>query len=224
MTGEDDDARVPRWFVEHMRSMRQLRGFVNSPLEKQLKRHREALWNSPQGKQMKLWGEWVREAEFELDREETESQRRKTVENASAAPTADLPTALRDETSSVENASAPATEDLPTALAGELSTIENAIALPTADFPTALLAEASSVESSAKTKLKRASEQRIRNALDVVYSPFADGEGPNLNDVVTLVKDDLKQTDHRASKKQIQNIARDTRFACKRREVGKRRS
>jgi hypothetical protein len=68
-----------------------------------------------------------------------------------------------------------------------------------------------------------ASADKIRHALRTVYSSYAKGEGPNLNQIVPLVQELLKKEDYRASKQRIQEIAAEPEFADTRGEVGKHR-
>jgi hypothetical protein len=74
-----------------------------------------------------------------------------------------------------------------------------------------------------KLKLEPAGDGDIREVLRVVYDGCPDGAGPNINDVVTLVKPRLEARGLEATKERIQRIADESEFKKKRRVPGKHR-
>jgi hypothetical protein len=63
----------------------------------------------------------------------------------------------------------------------------------------------------------------IRVALRAIYFRYPKRQGPNLNEVVPLVQDSLKNDGYKASKARIQEIAAEQEFVDRRGEVGKHR-
>jgi hypothetical protein len=74
-----------------------------------------------------------------------------------------------------------------------------------------------------KLKLEPAGDDDIREVLRVVYNGYPDGSGPNINDVVALVKPQLEVRGLEATKEYIQRIADESEFRKKRRTPGKHR-
>jgi hypothetical protein len=71
---------------------------------------------------------------------------------------------------------------------------------------------------------KPAPPEMILGALRSVYSGFADGEGPNINDVIDPVKQFLAAFGLEATKNRIQEIVDKPEFKLKRRRLGLRRT
>jgi hypothetical protein len=87
-------------------------------------------------------------------------------------------------------------------------------------------AASSSLQSrSIKPKLKEAplDGSAIRKALWTIYCQYPERQGPNLNQVVPLVQDILRNDGYKASKARIQEFAAEPEFNDRRGEVGKHR-
>jgi hypothetical protein len=87
-------------------------------------------------------------------------------------------------------------------------------------------AASSSLQSrSIRPKLKEAPLEgsAIRKALRTVYSKYPKRQGPNINQIVPLVRDVLENDGYTASKARIQKIAAEPEFIDRRGEVGKHR-
>ena len=74
-----------------------------------------------------------------------------------------------------------------------------------------------------EAELRDANGNRVRKAVETIYAPFAPGTGPSVVDVVPLVKEHLKSSGYKASKRRIQDIAAEPQFDGKRRPQGQRR-
>jgi hypothetical protein len=77
--------------------------------------------------------------------------------------------------------------------------------------------------SAAAPRLKDTNDETILRAVRAVYARYGDGEGPNIKDIVALVKQHLQAQGYKASWERIQKAAGSEEFDTKRREPGKHR-